>query len=699
MAHFPRPAVVGHTVRRFVFFLLVILTSLIALGLLVSVFQPNGFSPMELLLLFLYTILFAWICISFWTAFMGFWVILFGRDRWAISRQPPDIPPDSATSPPRTAILMPIYNEDSERVFAGLRAIHQSLTDTGQLDGFDFFILSDTRDPEVWVEEELRWQDMVWSLDGKERIFYRNRPENTSRKSGNLEDFCTRWGGRYRYMIVLDADSVMQGQTLVKMVRLMERHPHVALIQTPPVPVNRESLFARILQFASSLYGRMFTAGLNYWQLGESNYWGHNAIIRIQPFLEHCGLPKLPGHEPFGGEILSHDFVEAALLRRAGWEVWLAYDLEGSYEEIPPTLIDYAKRDRRWCQGNLQHLRLAFAQGFNLLSRLHFLMGVMSYAASPLWLLFLIATGVEAFIQTQQELVYFFGENWMPVWPVSFAVEMTTVLLVTLTMLFLPKLLALLLLLKEKRLRRAYGGMFKASLSVTLETVFSVLTAPVLMLFQTKFVLAILMRRAVGWPPQQRGDHQTGFVEAVLTHGGHTLIGVAAGTLSYLYVPAFFWWFTPVLLGLGLSIPVSMLSSSIALGRQARRIGLFLTPEETDPPKVLQDLDEYLQEDEPVLPVLRKTASSRFLQALTDPYVNTLHRSLLPESESPSKRRRHYLEGLIHQLEEEGPDSLSSMQKRELIANPETLLRLHALFWSQPPLNNDGMLLENRRAG
>lgn len=683
MMHSSSP-IMGHTLRRVVFFTLVALTTLIALGLLVSVFQTDGFSPMELLLLLLYTILFAWICISFWTAFMGFWIRLFGRDRWAISRQAPQTPPDPRAAPPRTAILMPIYNEDSERVFAGLRAIHQSLAATGQLDGFDFFILSDTRDPDVWVEEELRWQDMVRALDGQGRIFYRNRPENTSRKSGNLEDFCTRWGGHYRYMIVLDADSIMQGATLVEMVRLMELHPRVALIQTPPVPVNRESLFARILQFASSLYGRMFTAGLNYWQLGESNYWGHNAIIRIQPFLDHCGLPKLPGREPFGGEILSHDFVEAALLRRAGWEVWLAYDLEGSYEEIPPTLIDYAKRDRRWCQGNLQHLRLAFSKGLNALSRLHFSMGVMSYAASPLWLLFLIATGVEAYLQTQQELVYFFGENWQPVWPVSFAVEMTTVLLVTLTMLFLPKLLALLLLLKDARLRRAYGGLFNATLSVLLETIFSVLTAPVLMLFQTKFVLAILMRKAVGWPPQQRGDHQTGFAEAALAHGGQTLIGVVAGTLSYLYVPAFFWWFTPVLLGLGLAIPVSMLSSSMALGRRAKELGLFLTPEETEPPSVLLDLEDDLREGEAVLPALQKAAPSRFVQVLVDPYVNALHRSLLPEREPPGKRRRHYLEGLIHQLEEEGPNSLSPAQKRELIADPETLLRLHALHWSRP---------------
>jgi len=218
-----------------------------------------------------------------------------------------------------------------------------------------------------------------------------------------------------------------------------------------------------------------------------------------------------------------------------------------------------------------------------------------------------------------------------------------------------------------------------------------VLTAPVLMLFQTKFVLAILMRRAVGWPPQQRGDHQTGFREAALTHGVQTLIGIVVGVLSYQYVPAFFWWFIPVLLGLALAIPVSMLSSSIALGRQARALGLFLPPEETAPPKVLGYLEDHLAESEPVLPVLRETPASRFVQALTDPYVNALHRSLLPPREPPGRRRRHYLEGLVHQLEEDGPESLSPAQKRDLIADPDLLLRLHALFWSRPPANA-GML-------
>ncbi len=676
---------IEHNLRRMIFFSLIAITTIIAVGLLVSAFHTDGLSHMELVLLLLYTILFSWICISFWSAFVGFFIILFGSDRLSISRQFAEtLPNNEAILLPCTAILMPIYNENSGRVFAGLRAIHRSLVDTGKIDSFDFFILSDTRDPDVWVEEELLWRDMVQSLDGKGRVFYRNRPENSSRKTGNLRDFCTNWGGHYRYMIVLDADSLMKGATLVKMVQILESNPGVALIQTPPVPVNRESLFARILQFAGGIYGRMFTAGLNYWQLGASNYWGHNAIIRIQPFLDHCGLPQLPGNEPFGGEILSHDFVEAALLRRAGWEVWLAYDLDGSYEEIPPTLIDYAKRDRRWCQGNLQHLRLLMSRGFNILSRLHFFMGVMSYIASPLWLLFLVATGAEAYLQKEQELVYFFGENWMPVWPVSFAVEMTTVLLVTLAMLFLPKLLALLLLLKDRKLLQSYGGLVSAASSVVLETVFSVLTAPVLMLFQTKFVLAILMHRAVGWPQQQRGDHMTSFKEAVLAHGGHTIIGLLTGILSYLYIPAFFWWFTPVLAGLILSIPVSILSSSINLGRVSRRLGLFLIPEETKKPAVLHYLEVNLKEA-PVLSILREKPYSRFVQTLIDPYVNALHLSLLPEREPPGRRHQHYLDGLINQLEDDGPNSLSASQKRDLIADPASLRRLHILYWSRPP--------------
>ena len=376
-----RVGVPGHHYRRTIFFALVLITTLGAMTLLSVAFQDGGTQPHELVMLGLYAILTLWISASFWTATIGFAMLLTGRDHYAIARADTRAKAQgNRRGPFKTALVMPVYNEDPERVFAGLRAMWQSLVETGHQDGFEVFVVSDTRDPDIWVQEELLWRRWARELGRSARVYYRNRVENTSRKSGNIADFCRRWGARYRYMIVLDADSIMAGETLVEMVARMERNPGVALIQVPPVPVNRSSLFARMLQFAGSLYGRMFTAGLSYWQLGTSNFWGHNAIIRVKPFADHCGLPKLPGSEPFGGEILSHDFVEAALLRRAGWRVWLAYDLGGSYEEIPPTLIDYAKRDRRWCQGNLQHSRLIFAHGFKPLSRIHFAMGVMSYA-------------------------------------------------------------------------------------------------------------------------------------------------------------------------------------------------------------------------------------------------------------------------------------------------------------------------------
>ncbi len=687
-----RIGVAGHHYRRIVFFSLVLLTTLGAMSLLSVAFQDGGTQPHELLMLGLYAILTLWISASFWTASIGFTMLLTGLDHYAIANADTRAQyPDTPSGPFKTALVMPVYNEDPVRVFAGLRAIWQSLVETGQAEGFEVFIVSDTRDPDIWVQEEMLWRRWALETGRPARVFYRNRIENTSRKSGNIADFCRRWGGRYRYMIILDADSIMSGETLVEMVARMERNPRVALIQVPPVPVNRSSFFARMLQFAGSLYGRMFTAGLSYWQLGTSNFWGHNAIIRVQPFADHCGLPKLPGREPFGGEILSHDFVEAALLRRAGWRVWLAYDLGGSYEEIPPTLIDYAKRDRRWCQGNLQHSRLIMAKGFKPLSRIHFVMGVMSYLASPLWLIFLVVTGIAAYYQSQVEPVYFFGDNIFPVWPETYTVEMTTVLWVTLAMLFLPKLLALVLLAFKSRLRRQFGGLVRATISVLIESLFSVLLAPVLMLFQSKFVLAILLRQNVGWPAQQRGDHQTGFAEAFGTHVFHTLIAGVIGFLSYTYVPSFFWWFTPVLAGLALSIPVSMLTSRVWLGRFARRLGIFLTPEETTQPRVLQLLEENLAG--PGTPLCASaTGGDLWYRAVVDPCAYSLHASLLPD-EVPNRRRRHYLEGLIFQLQDDGAHTLKANEKRALVSHRDGLFELHTLLWAGPRSPSAGQTL------
>jgi len=665
------------TARRILFLLLVVFTTFLALGMITSAFLQNGITPTELMLLILYTLLILWVSTSFWTATLGFWVLLRGGDRYSIGRMPPTRGETDA-GPPRTALVMPIYNEDPTRVTAGLRAIWQSIQETGRGEEFDLFILSDTRDPECWMQEEVNWYRMCADFDAHGRIFYRNRERNVARKSGNLEDFVHRWGGRYRYMVVLDADSLMAGDTLVKMVDRMEDHPGVALIQSPPLPANHKSLFSRILQFASNFYGDIFVWGINYWQLSSSGYWGHNAIIRVEPFARHCGLPKLPGREPFGGEIFSHDTVEAGMLREAGWEVWIAPDLKGSFEELPPTLIDYAKRDRRWCQGNLQHLRMVFAKDFSGLSRLYFLMGIMSYVSSPLWFFFLILTGFEAYVMSQTMPIYFFGDNLFPVWPESYVVEMTTVLLVTLSMLFLPKFWSLILGVLNWRRLKGYGGFFRAALSVFLESIFSMLTAPVLMIYQSKFVFAILMRRSVGWPPQNRDDHRLSLWEAIQAHGEHTLIGLVAGWISYRYVQGFFLWLIPVLAGLVLSIPLSMLSSSTAVGQAARRLGLFLTPEEYDEPRIIQLLKQNLDivaaaDANPLLP---PEASK-----VTDPGACALHLALLP-MRPVKKRQRHQLRALIYQLVEEGPEQLSPADRRSLISDPESLVKLHTLSWS-----------------
>jgi membrane glycosyltransferase len=312
--------------------------SLVDLGLVFE--QPWQESARQILpyvvqtsILALFALLFCWVSMGFWTALMGFFQLLKGHDRYSISATSCGDEPISPRA--RTALVMPIANEHVPRVFAGLRATFESLKATGQLDHFDFFVLSDSNDPDICVAEQQAWMELCREVEGFGHIFYRRRRRRVKRKSGNIDDFCRRWGSNYRYMVVLDADSVMSGECLTRLVRLMEANPGAGIIQTAPKASGMDTLYARLQQFATSVYGPLFTAGLNFWQLGESHYWGHNAIIRVKPFIEHCALAPLPGTGSFAGAILSHDFVEAALMRRAGWGVWIAYDLPGSYEELP----------------------------------------------------------------------------------------------------------------------------------------------------------------------------------------------------------------------------------------------------------------------------------------------------------------------------------------------------------------------------
>jgi membrane glycosyltransferase len=571
--------------RRALYFSLVILSTVGAVAMMADVLRANGFNVLEQAILGLFTISFAWISISFWTATLGFLVRLRGRDPAGLDL----LGPVDLTT--RTALVMPVYNEDPDRVFAGLEATWRSLQATGEDRHFDLFVLSDTRKDDMAAAEEAAWAALVRRVGGQGHIFYRRREQITGRKAGNLADFLRRWGGRYDHMLVLDADSIMAGDTIVRLAKLMQTHPRTGIIQTLPMPINQTTLFGRVLQFGSRLYGPVLASGLSWWQLGEGNYWGHNAIIRTAAFMDNCGLPVLPGQAPLGGEILSHDFVEAALIRRAGWQVWIVPELGGSYEELPPNTIDYAVRDRRWCQGNLQHLRLLPARGLHPLSRLHLIMGVLGYVASPLWLLLLILSTTDIVGQAVTGHQYFLpGYNLFPNWPVSKTQETWSLVGVTLVVLLLPKLYSLGLTMADSTLRRGFGGALRLGGSAMLELLFSMLLAPAMMLFHTHFVGATLMGRGVSWNAQARGERGLTPREAIARHGLHVILGLGWAALVLGLAPGFFWWLVPVVTGLVLSAGLTLWSSRSDVGLAARRHGLLLTPEETDPPAELRRL-------------------------------------------------------------------------------------------------------------
>ncbi|HEX3177642.1 MAG TPA: glucans biosynthesis glucosyltransferase MdoH [Methylomirabilota bacterium] len=581
--------------RRLGLAALVVMQTTVAAWLLDRTFPYSSLTGLEVTTLAVFTVLWAWVSFGFWTAVVGF--VVRWRNATRIWGADGPTAAGRATGPlrTRTAIVVPICSEDVRRVFAGVEATYRSLAATGHLEAFDVYILSDTRDPETQSEEALAWADVCDAVSGYGRIFYRLRKHRIKRKSGNIADFLRRWGGNYDHMIVCDADSVLAGATVVQLVRLMERHPRAGIIQTIPAMVNRETLFARVHQFASRVYGPMLAAGLHFWQLGESYYWGHNAIIRCAPFMKHCGLSRLPGEPPLGGEIMSHDFVEAALMGRAGWEVWLACDLDGSYEEAPPTLLDELKRDRRWCQGNLQHLRLLFADGIRPGHRAIMAMGVIAYTSSLLWAAFLVLSTLAVAEKWLTVPVYFTARHSLfPLWPqwrpeLALALAGSTALL-----LVLPKLLSVLLIVRARRSAQ-FGSLPRLAASVLLEVVFSTLLAPVRMWFHAKFVVLTLLGRQIGWSAQVRTDAETRWRDAVRQHGISTVVALAwLGGIAALHW-SLVWWLLPIVLALALSVPVSVYSSRVTLGRAFRRRRLFVTPEESRRPELLRELADALE--------------------------------------------------------------------------------------------------------
>jgi membrane glycosyltransferase len=540
------------------------------------------------MVLALFVLLFAWVAFSFMSALAGFAVLLF-RKRDALGIDPATPLPAVAS---RNAMLLPTYNEDPHRIMARLRAIYESVGEAGSASQFDWYILSDTTDPSIWVAEEKCFLHLRREV-GCGNVFYRHRRENTARKSGNIEDWIRRFGAGYDHMIILDADSLMTGDTIVRLAAAMEAHPNVALIQTLPIVVNATTLFARLQQFAGRLYGPLIAAGIAWWHGAEGNYWGHNAIIRVRAFAKDAGLPELRGRKPFGGHILSHDFVEAALMRRAGWAIHMAPALGGSFEECPPSLLDFAARDRRWCQGNLQHLAVLPARGLHWVSRLHLLTGIGSYLTAPMWLIFLVL-GILISLQAQFVRPEYFpkGFSLFPQWPAQDPILAAWVFLGTMGLLIVPKLLAYVLLLTQWENRKRFGGGFVALAGIITETLLSGLIAPVMMIFQSSAVGEILLGRDAGWQVQRRDDGGVTRDEVIRRYALPSLIGIIMAVTAYAVSLPLLLWMAPVIVGLLLAVPIGLLSSTIRSGKAGRQPLLFGTPEQTSPPKVLARANE-----------------------------------------------------------------------------------------------------------
>ncbi|WP_404473623.1 glucans biosynthesis glucosyltransferase MdoH [Vreelandella venusta] len=584
--------------RRAFFAILVVATSMAGCAAMAQVVThlPLGW---QIAMLTLFALTFSWIALAFWGAVCGFVLCALRLDPLSLRRFPSSSS-DVIQLTSRTALVMPIYAEPPIPTIAGLEATCRSLLQQADClasaavmrDHVEVFILSDTQDKVLAQEEANHVAALQQRFAGQLDVHYRRRPNNHGRKAGNIAEFCRRWGRRYDYLVVLDADSLMSGTTLLHLIDRMQRQSNVGLIQTVPIPVGQRTLFGRFSQLASALYSPMLAAGQSFWQGDAANYWGHNAIIRTRAFMAHAGLPTLSGKPPLGGELLSHDFVEAALLKRGGWQVLLDTTAttavsrhsphvsasHNSFEAMPSNLLDFAKRDRRWLQGNLQHLRLLTGAGFHPISRLHFFFGAFAYLSSLVWLGLLLCTSI---------LVGYQAVDTQPHYPLPQALSLG-LLLVTLAMLVAPKVMGLVLTCWQ--CPQGFGGRLRLTLSTLLEMLFAALIAPLMMAWHSLFIINVLIGRAIDWQTQHRGERSLSWRECWQHAGWMSLCGAAWAGMLVLFSPSAFGWLTPAWLGLMAAVPIVKYTSSATWGdAMSARAGLLGTPSSVLRPPLLAD--------------------------------------------------------------------------------------------------------------
>ena len=630
-----------------------------------DVLSTNQITYLQWLFLGLFCINFTWISFAFTQATLGLLVKLS-----PLHFRRKEVDPDGVT-----AILLPVYNEDPVRIRASIQAMHEDLLNKAP-GKFAFFILSDTNRAEESIKEKQTFYPLLNHDTAGCPIYYRRRLNNAERKAGNVADWVTRFGSDYECMIVLDADSLMSAECLISLSQRMAAEPSLGLIQTLPTIIRADTLYSRIQQFANQCFGPIYAAGLTTWHGNASNFWGHNAIIRTQAFAESCGLPILPGKAPFGGHVMSHDFIEAALLRRAGWGVRFDTDLQASYEEAPPSLIDVMVRDRRWCQGNLQHKAFVKAKGLHFATRMHLMTGIFSYFSAVFWFA-LIAVGFALAVQAHfVRPEYFNNLSLFPNWPVFDFEKARSLFVLSMALVLAPKVFGWFNALIHWRQCRQFGGPILLTLDTLLEILVSALYAPILMFSQFLVVIDVLKGRDSGWKPQSRDDGANAWSETARAHVYHTLFGIFMAVSAYFLGPQLFLWSLPITFGLIFSIPLSWLSGGSKRGNLLSKLGLLKGPEERRPAEICQILERHIDSlEKNARPVVDNDAPA-LTAYLNDPEFYQWHLAQLPHQESAELDRDKVCAAWQIEHSQSIDELLTSLNEKERLA----ILKHRSLF-------------------
>lgn len=566
--------------RRTLFGILTLSTALAVAYTLARVLGADGFSVVDGLMLLCFTATLPWTIIGFWNAVIGFCVLRLSSDP-VRAIVPIAWPAASRMPTTRNAMVVPVYNEDPDMVIRHLESTLDDLAAAGGMKYFEAFLLSDTQEPDL-IEQERRLFDALKARSAyRDRLHYRRRSDNAGYKTGNLWEWLGREGHRFDHMIVLDADSVMRGDAVMRLVRLMEANPRLGILQTLVTGLPTLSAFSRVFQFGMRHGMRTYTTGSAWWQGPAGPYWGHNAIIRVSAFMEHCRLPDLPGKAPWGGLVLSHDQVEAALMRRAGYEVRVLPDEFGSYELNPPCLAEFVRRDLRWCQGNLQYVRLIGRAGWHTMGRLQLFLAIMMYVSGPAWLAFMIMGFVQGVLKIDG------GALWSNPWGAVHSGLAVGLLFVMLGMTFAPKIAGMLDALLSAERRRSYGGPGRVLSACFGELFFSVLLSPIMAAIETGFMARMIGGHGLKWKAQARSERGMSLSEAWRRFGPQTVVGIVIFAIFAIEAPGVLPWMVPVAGGLMLAVPFAWITAQRTVGRWLAMTGYAALPEELNPDDVV----------------------------------------------------------------------------------------------------------------